>query len=141
MSYSGQLNPEALWFRVSSLIGTGFFTGFFIANAVFFGRIISGTCNAVSRSEANGLMWINIILAIVAGAIFIWSFIRLFFHPTTRQELVPPPKESRVKEGQKPGVTSGAGLGRPTRTSPTAASDIVSPTTQQEVKAISLINV
>ncbi len=65
------------WFKIIVLVGSGFGTGFFIANAVVFGRIVNKSCNAVSKNEAQTLMWINIIMAVVFGIIFIWAIIML----------------------------------------------------------------
>jgi len=120
MSCSGQLNPEALWFRSLSLIGTGFFTGLFITNAIYFSRINSGACNAISKSEANGLMWFNIIWAIIAGVLFIWCFIRLFFHQTKRAELTEQAKQAVVKQLQRTDV----GFGTPYTTTVTKTTNI-----------------
>ena len=65
------------WFKILVTVGSGFGTGFFIANEFFYGRIRSGSCNAVTRNEATVMMWINIILAIAMGLIFIWAIFML----------------------------------------------------------------
>lgn len=65
------------WFKIIVLVGSGFGTGFFIANAVVFGRIVNKSCNAVSKNEAQTLMWINIIMAVVFSIIFIWAIVML----------------------------------------------------------------
>ncbi len=65
------------WFKIIVLVGSGFGTGFFIANAVVFGRIVNKSCNAVSRNEAQTLMWINIVMAVVFAIIFIWAIVML----------------------------------------------------------------
>ena len=86
MSCSGRLNPESLWFRSLCVIVMLIFVIIFIANTVYFNRVRIGSCSALSQSEANTLFWLNLILSIIAVIMFIWSFIRLFFHPAARQD-------------------------------------------------------
>lgn len=88
MGCSGRLNPEALWFRSIAVIVMLIFVIVFIANTVYFDRARKGSCAALSVSEANTMFWLNLILSIIAVIMFIWSFIRLFFHPAARQEAV-----------------------------------------------------
>ncbi len=94
-------------------------------------------------------MWLNIILAVIAGALFIWAFIRLFFHPTKHVEPAqqqPGQPQLQQPQLQQPQLQQQQLqqqqliAGAPIRTSATAASDIVSPETQQTVKSISEIN-
>lgn len=164
MSSTEQLGTESVWFRSISLIGFGFITGAFIANAIYWERILSGQCNAVSRSEANGLLWINIILAIIAGAMFIWAFIRLFFHsepshtqyqvpvvtpapvaaPTMTYTNVPTTAYPNVPTMAYPSAQGGSqtfvGFDQAMRTSPTAASNVVSGPTVTTLGDFSQIN-
>ncbi len=77
------LKTEDIWFRTISLIIILFFLIISIVNAYYWNRVRNKSCNGISKSEASGLLWLNIILAIIAGAIFIWAFIRLFFHDLT----------------------------------------------------------
>lgn len=70
---------ETRWYKIVTTTAVGFATGAFIANSVYFNRIRTGTCNAMTSGEANVLMWINIILAVVFGLHFLWSAWRLIF--------------------------------------------------------------
>lgn len=70
---------EDLWFRVASVIATGFFTGLFIANAFYWNKIRNGSCNAVTSNDATVLFWLNVIFAIIVGLLFLWALIRLFY--------------------------------------------------------------
>jgi len=70
---------ESRWFKIVVFLASGFFFGFSIANAVYYDRIRRGaSCSAISRNEANTMFWINVILAIIAGIVFIWSIYKLF---------------------------------------------------------------
>ena len=85
-SSDDRINPESLWFRVVTFILTGFFAALFITNAIYFDRIIRGSCSTVNLTELTTLYWLNVILAIITILLFIWTFFRLTYH--SKQELV-----------------------------------------------------
>jgi len=66
------------------LITTGLVTGvglaITIANAVFFDKSRKN-CKAYSKTTADIMFWLNIILAIIFGLLFFWTVIRFFFNP------------------------------------------------------------
>ena len=78
---------ETRWFKIAVFIMTGFVLGTSIANIVYYNRIRTGTCNAVTRGEGNAMFWINIIIAVVAGLLMLWSLWRLVFSREFRQQL------------------------------------------------------
>jgi len=56
-------------------------TALFATNAVFFGRIRDGSCNAkISKSEADTLYWVNVVLAVIAGLLALIAIIMLFVY-------------------------------------------------------------
>lgn len=75
------------WFKIFTLIGTGFGAGFSIANAIYYNRIRTGTCNAVTRGEATTLMWINIVMAVFFIILFFWALYMLLFSSSIRTDL------------------------------------------------------
>ena len=70
---------ETRWFKIVIVVVTGFVIGISIANIVYYNRIRSGTCNAVTQNEANAMFWINIVILVVASLIFLWALWRLLF--------------------------------------------------------------
>ena len=124
MSCPGPLNPEDLWWRVLILIVLGFLLIIFIVNAIYFGRLRSRVCNAVTVGESNALFWINIVWAILTGVFFVWSFIRLFFHPSVKKASVTP-TETQQKVMAKTTALPCFGRGEPLQitsvTSPVSA--------------------
>lgn len=78
---------ETRWFKIIIFIVTGFVLGVSIANIVYYNRIKSGTCNAVTSGEANAMFWINIIIAVAVGLVMLWSLWRLLFSREFREQL------------------------------------------------------
>lgn len=119
-------STEAVWFKIIVLIVSAVFVGFSIANIVYFNRIRKGNCEEVSEGEATTLLWLNIVMVIIAGIIFIWSLWRLIFSRETRQRvqttLTSPDVGARMGYTRSVTVTSGA----PIRQDPSAAANIVS---------------
>lgn len=70
---------ESRWFKIVVFLASGFFLGFSIANAVYYDRIRRGaSCDAITKGEADTMFWINVILAFIAGIVFLWSIYKLF---------------------------------------------------------------
>lgn len=81
------IDTEALWFRIISVLVVGFFLGLFIANAVYFDRIVREPFSCtVTKSEAQWLFWLNVIWAVIAAIFFVWAVVRLFWHASARAE-------------------------------------------------------
>jgi NADH:ubiquinone oxidoreductase subunit 5 (subunit L)/multisubunit Na+/H+ antiporter MnhA subunit len=115
------MSPESLWFRIIAIIGSGVFTGFFIANAIYWNRVRSSSHSVVSNGEANAFMWINIILAVLSAIIFIWGIITLFTHQskTTKEsnEMKAKIKTKQMQREIKTARTSTSNPGAPASTS------------------------
>lgn len=115
------INTESVWFRIISILVVGFFLGLFIANAVYWDRVYTKTCSAVTKDEAKTLFWFNVIWAVIAAIFFVWAIVRLFFHSTARAETTTKVKRYVVKKGnvakvavQQQLTRSDIGFGRPT---------------------------
>lgn len=72
-TYVHDLVSNTIFFVVS---GTA--TGFFIANAVYYGKIKNNGCAGISKGEANAMVWINAILAVIFGLIFLYTIYRYY---------------------------------------------------------------
>jgi len=79
---------ETRWFKIVTMIIAGFFVGFSIANVIYFNRIRTESCMAVTRGEATTMLWVNIALLVIATILFLWSLVRLIFSRDSRQEMV-----------------------------------------------------
>ena len=75
------------WFKITVVISSGFFAGFSIANAIYYNRIRTGACSAITQGEATTLLWINIILAVLAIIIFFWALWLLIFTAEVRTSI------------------------------------------------------
>ena len=61
---------------LTSILGISFG----ITNIVYFNKIrLNNNCNEISTNTATVLIWLNIILVIFSGILFIWSLYRLIF--------------------------------------------------------------
>lgn len=73
----------AIWFKAATCIGSGVVLGVSITNTYYYYQIQNGADNAItgtiSKGTATTLFWINLIVAFIAGIIFLWSLVRLFF--------------------------------------------------------------
>ncbi len=119
------IDPESRWFKIVVLIATGFFAGFFIANAIYFNRIMNGSCSAVTKTEATVLFWANIILAIIAGIIFIWVLFRIVWvRRPSKEEKTAAEKTTSEKKSVL------------VATSRTPAAVRVSPATSEELRGV-----
>lgn len=87
---------ESRAFKIVVFIFTGFVLGVTIANVVYFNRlrdsnnalVVNNNNNqAITTGEANVMFWVNMILAIIAGIIFLWSIYRLAFSQETRKRV------------------------------------------------------
>lgn len=68
---------ESITNKIIVILGSGAIVGVSIANAVYFNRIQqSGGTGNVSVNNAHAMVILNIIIAIVAGIIFLWTLVR-----------------------------------------------------------------
>ncbi len=72
-------------FSGGTLIVAAAGTALFVANAVNYERARKN-CNAISSGTANLLFWLNAILAVVFGLLFIWALFVLITHPRGKGE-------------------------------------------------------
>ena len=71
------------WFKIVTFIGSGFILGVSIVNCVYYSRLSrppigSVACAGINSSQARTMFWINLIIAILAGIMFIWALVMLF---------------------------------------------------------------
>lgn len=78
---------ESRGYKIAVFIVSAIFVGVSIANIVYFNRLRKETTvnPPVTTSEANVMMWVNIITLIIAGLILLWSLWRLFFTHESRK--------------------------------------------------------
>ena len=115
------IDTEAIWFRIISVLLIGFFLGLFIANAVYFDRIVREPFSCtVTKTEAQTLFWFNVVWAVIAAILFVWAIIRLFWHESKRTEAAQKvkhyvvAKSTAAKEAvATQAVRSDIGFGRP----------------------------
>jgi len=61
------------WYNIATTVISALSSHAFYSSAIYYNRIRTGTCNAMTQSEANVMMWINIIIAIAFFIHFLWS--------------------------------------------------------------------
>lgn len=64
-------------FNIAAMIVTGFMFGISISNTVYFARIADKPSQAISPGSAKAMMGVNIVLAVLTGAIFLWTAYKL----------------------------------------------------------------
>lgn len=82
------VNTESHVFHGSVLIASAAGLTLTILNATYYGKVAKSTggCN-LSQGTANTMMWLNIILAVIFGIVFIYALFRAFVHPDTRKQI------------------------------------------------------
>lgn len=123
---------RAWWFSITVFISSGIFAGVFIANAVYFGRA-RNNCNTINRGQANTMMWINIILAIISLIIFFWSIYNIVFTEDAKMYLKTVGYNYAASAVNKPSGLVSANtlqyLGGPAQVSPDHVHAVVNTTT------------
>ncbi len=92
------IHTQSRGFVIVVAIGSAAGLALTITNAVFFSRA-RNNCLSVSNNAANTMMWLNIILAVILGFVFIWAIYRLVVHPDLQQELA---KQAKTYLGGRP---------------------------------------
>lgn len=92
----GTVNTESLGFRIVVVIVTLLFAVLFIVNSVYFDRIYTNPGKTVTSSQAYTLFWINIVMAVIAVALFLWAVVRLFLSPSTRTQAATTIKQKAI---------------------------------------------
>ena len=127
---------ESRWFKIVVFLLTSIVVGVSIANIVYFNRIRTGNCQAISHGTAVTMIWVNVILLIIAAIIWLWSIWRLIFSRTTRETFKGKVKHYVVDP------TSGAQMGyqyapvRAVATSTDEGAMIVAPQEQQTLAQV-----
>lgn len=82
------INTESHVFHGGVLIASAAGLTLTIINATYYSKVAKSTggCN-LSQSTANTMMWLNIILAVIFGIVFIYALFRAFVHPDTRKQI------------------------------------------------------
>ena len=73
-------------FLIGALIASSAGVALTITNAVYYSKA-RNNCKSISSTSADVLMWLNIILAVIFGIIFVWTIYHLVVHPDLRKEL------------------------------------------------------
>ncbi len=73
------------WFGIYVFIVVIFVLGVSILNAIYYDRIRKGTCNAVTKKEAETGFWMNIIIAILSGILVFWSLFWIFTYQESKE--------------------------------------------------------
>ena len=71
------INIKGSGFNIATMLITGFMFGVAISNSVYFSRISDKPSAAMGRSAARAMLGVNIVLAILSGAIFLFSSYKL----------------------------------------------------------------
>lgn len=120
-------STETRWFKILVLIASGLVAGVSLANIIYYNRIRTGSCTAVSVNEATGLLVVNVIIFIIAILLFLWALWRLLFS-----------REFRVKaQGATLGYLGSQGQFVPTTTIKTPQGPVT--ITQQVPQAVQVI--
>jgi hypothetical protein len=80
------ISTSSRGFLIGSLVASAAGVGLTITNAVYYSKA-RNNCNSITNTSANVLMWLNIILAVIFGIIFIWTIYHLVVHPDLRKEI------------------------------------------------------
>lgn len=71
----------ANWFSIYVFIIAIFVLGVSLLNVYYYNRIRNGTCNAVTKKEAETGFWLNIFIAIFTAILFIWAIFNALSKP------------------------------------------------------------
>jgi len=86
---------EFTFYKFIVLLTSAMAIGFGITNIVYFNKIrLNNNCQPISTTTANVLIWLNIILVLFGGILFIWSLFRLIF--TGKEEKIVVNKKNNV---------------------------------------------
>lgn len=82
---------ESRLFKILVFIGSGFFTGFSLANIIYYNKARAfaarNPTSPLSHGEATSMLWVNVFLFIFSLILFIWSIWRLLFHREHRTQI------------------------------------------------------
>ena len=81
---------ETRWFKAVTLILSLFFIIYTAINIAYYNRIRSNPsqCSVISRGQATGMIWLNVIILIISIILLFWSIITLIFTRQSRQQVV-----------------------------------------------------
>lgn len=75
--HSFDINVRGSGYNIAVMVISGVVFGISISNTVYFSRLADRPSEAVSKTTANTMMTMNIIVSILLGAIFVWSSYKL----------------------------------------------------------------
>jgi ABC-type nickel/cobalt efflux system permease component RcnA len=75
--HSFDISVHGSGYNIAVMVVSGIVFGISISNAVYFSRMSDKPSEAVSKSTANIMMVMNILISILLGAIFVWSSYKL----------------------------------------------------------------
>lgn len=106
-----------LWFRVTVAIVSFIIVVTSIVNLIYYSNASSGNCQGISTGFATFMLWLNVVILIVAVAMFFWAMVVIFTTKKDRQDAYANVKAS-IKDSDtykalrsKDTSTSGAGSG------------------------------
>lgn len=75
-------------FQISVLVVGGFFIGFSAANIAYYNRIRNGEASNITQDEGLTMMVINVVLLLIAIALFFWAIYVISFSSSARKKIV-----------------------------------------------------
>lgn len=85
-----------LWFRITVAALSFIIVVTSIVNLIYYSNAAGGNCQGISSGFATFMLWLNIIMLIVAVAVFFWSMVVIFTTKKDRQDLAAKAKESDI---------------------------------------------
>jgi hypothetical protein len=100
---------SAFIYYIMMIIMSGFILGILMANCIYYDRLIKKPSLDISSYQATIMLWLNAIMAGLAGVIFIWSIFMIFsMRSVTARKLVT--IASKTGSNVKTGVTEAANV-------------------------------
>lgn len=85
------------WFSVFVFILSIILLIVSISNIIYFNRIRRGSCNAISRNQADTGFWLNIIISILIFITLLWSLSAIFMsHDVSNKVVITKTKTSLI---------------------------------------------
>lgn len=67
-------------YQIASIIVLIIVFSVLVSNTVYYRKLQNDTSGLISHTSTVWLFWLNLIMALVAGVMMVWSMIRFFFH-------------------------------------------------------------
>ncbi len=86
------VSTESRLYNGSAMLLSGFMSGYFIANSIYYSKIskalAAGHSAGITSMAAKSMLALSIIIAIVCGVLFFWFLYRLIIPFQQRQEII-----------------------------------------------------